>query len=250
MEGGTVTVTRRRPTGHASGAYRSACRAKTSNRSGRSCRRHQVVHDRGKVLFDDGRTRLHLRTDYSSMEIRDKRSLRNDSLLAQAVQRQLYSRKISGVPAADRRRVRNACAVSAVGDACFFPKPLIDRMARGRRGTDSATGGQSRNIARNRMRRFPRSSRFRTKRRIRCSCRWTSGWCAMPRQLQPKLVELQAFPSLYAYQGPLAEAYIDVYGLDGSRLSASGSGRLKYFLSGLETDFLPRTSAPRDCRIA
>jgi hypothetical protein len=45
-------------------------------------------------------------------------------------------------------------------------------------------------------------------------------------QLQPKLVELQAFPSLYAYQGPLAEAYIDGYGLD---------RRLKYFLSGLET---------------
>jgi len=57
-------------------------------------------------------------------------------------------------------------------------------------------------------------------------------------QLQPKLVELQAFPSLYAYQGPLAQAYIDVYGLDesasGSRLPASK--RLKYFLSGLETD--------------
>jgi len=45
-------------------------------------------------------------------------------------------------------------------------------------------------------------------------------------KLQPKLVELQAFPSLYAYQGPLAEAYIDVYGL-----AAAG---LKYFLSGLE----------------
>jgi len=43
-------------------------------------------------------------------------------------------------------------------------------------------------------------------------------------ELQPKLVELQAFPSLYAYQGPLAEAYIDVYGLD---------RRLKYLLSGL-----------------
>jgi len=57
-------------------------------------------------------------------------------------------------------------------------------------------------------------------------------------ELQPKLVELQAFPSLYAYQGPLAEAYLDVYGLgraaSGSRLSASG--RLKYFLSGLETE--------------
>ena len=45
-------------------------------------------------------------------------------------------------------------------------------------------------------------------------------------ELQPKLVELQAFPSLYAYQGPLADAYIDVYRLD---------SRLKYLLSGLET---------------
>jgi hypothetical protein len=57
-------------------------------------------------------------------------------------------------------------------------------------------------------------------------------------ELQPKLVELQAFPSLYAYQGPLAEAYLDVYRLggsaSGSRLPASG--RLKYFLGGLETD--------------
>jgi hypothetical protein len=62
-------------------------------------------------------------------------------------------------------------------------------------------------------------------------------------ELQPKLVELQAFPSLYAYQGPLAQAYIDVFGLQaaGSGLRASGvglpaSGRLKYLLSGLETD--------------
>src|SRR6204780_463469 len=30
-------------------------------------------------------------------------------------------------------------------------------------------------------------------------------------QLEPKLVELQAFPSLYAYQGPLAEAYMHAY---------------------------------------
>jgi hypothetical protein len=45
-------------------------------------------------------------------------------------------------------------------------------------------------------------------------------------ELQPKLVELQAFPSLYAYQPVLAEAYIDVYGM--------GALRLKYFLSGLD----------------
>jgi hypothetical protein len=43
-------------------------------------------------------------------------------------------------------------------------------------------------------------------------------------ELQPKLVELQAFPSLYAYQPSLADAYSDVYGLD---------RRLKYLLSGL-----------------
>jgi hypothetical protein len=54
-------------------------------------------------------------------------------------------------------------------------------------------------------------------------------------ELQPKLVELQAFPSLYAYQGPLAEAYIDTYGLAASGFRRSASGRLKYFLSGLET---------------
>jgi hypothetical protein len=45
-------------------------------------------------------------------------------------------------------------------------------------------------------------------------------------ELQPKLVELQAFPSLYAYQPVLAQAYIDVFGLDPA---------LRYFLSGLDS---------------
>jgi hypothetical protein len=85
-------------------------------------------------------------------------------------------------------------------------------------------------------------------------------------ELQPKLVELQAFPSLYAYQGPLAEAYLDIYGLreldwtEESRFLTAPSarfgmttgngettgkaettgkdepaGRLRYLLSGLET---------------
>lgn len=43
-------------------------------------------------------------------------------------------------------------------------------------------------------------------------------------ELQPKLVELQAFPSLYAYQPVLAHTYIDVFGLDRN---------LRYYLSGL-----------------
>jgi hypothetical protein len=53
-------------------------------------------------------------------------------------------------------------------------------------------------------------------------------------ELQPKLVELQAFPSLYAYQGPLARAYMDVYGLAASGFRLPASGELKYLLSGLD----------------
>jgi hypothetical protein len=59
-------------------------------------------------------------------------------------------------------------------------------------------------------------------------------------ELQPKLVELQAFPSLYAYQVTLAQSYIDVYGLDsraagpGFPVSASGNKHLQFFLGGLE----------------
>jgi hypothetical protein len=45
-------------------------------------------------------------------------------------------------------------------------------------------------------------------------------------ELQPKLVELQGFPSLYAYQPVLAQAYIDVFSLD---------ARLRYFLGGLDS---------------
>ncbi len=54
--------------------------------------------------------------------------------------------------------------------------------------------------------------------------------------LEPKLVELQAFPSLYAYQGPLAQEYVDTYGLEAFASKLEPSARLKYFLSGLETD--------------
>jgi hypothetical protein len=48
-------------------------------------------------------------------------------------------------------------------------------------------------------------------------------------ELQPKLVELQAFPSLYAYQVTLAQSYIDVFELT----RFEGGERLQFFLSGL-----------------
>jgi hypothetical protein len=59
-------------------------------------------------------------------------------------------------------------------------------------------------------------------------------------ELQPKLVELQAFPSLYAYQVTLAQSYLEVYGLEnwasgsGSRAPVSRNTRLNFFLSGLD----------------
>ena len=43
--------------------------------------------------------------------------------------------------------------------------------------------------------------------------------------LQPKLVELQGFPSLYAYQAMLSQLYMEVFQLDGS---------LQYLLGGLD----------------
>jgi len=54
-------------------------------------------------------------------------------------------------------------------------------------------------------------------------------------QLQPKLVELQGFPSLYAYQPILTQSYVEVFGLDSN---------LQYLMSGLDwtsyTDLLRR----------
>ena len=44
-------------------------------------------------------------------------------------------------------------------------------------------------------------------------------------RLQPKLVELQGFPSLYAYQAMLSQSYGEVFGLDSN---------LKYLLGGLD----------------
>jgi hypothetical protein len=120
---------------------------------------------------------------------------------------------------------------------CFFPKPLIDRLA--------ADGDAL-------IRQLVDNPAYRTKSNEAVPAEFTvPNEPANPMfvqvdfglvrdgngELQPKLVELQAFPSLYAYQGPLAQAYIDIYGLDAaSGLRLPASGRLKYLLSGLESD--------------
>ncbi len=119
---------------------------------------------------------------------------------------------------------------------CFFPKPLIDRMAE---------------AGKELIRQLVDNPEYRAK-----SDEAVPAEFKVPNEaphpmfvqvdfglvrdaqgeLQPKLVELQAFPSLYAYQGPLAQAYIDVYGLSVPGFQPQSFGRLKYYLSGLEDD--------------
>ncbi len=119
---------------------------------------------------------------------------------------------------------------------CFFPKPLIDRMASDgqaliRQLVDSPAYQAKSDEAVPPEFKVPNEPQHPMFVQVDFGLvRDGAG------ELQPKLVELQAFPSLYAYQGPLAEAYIDVYGLTASGLRLPASGRLKYFLSGLETD--------------
>jgi hypothetical protein len=124
---------------------------------------------------------------------------------------------------------------------CFFPKELIDRMA--------ADGAEL-------IRQLVDNPEYRAKSDEAVPAEFkVPNEAAHPMfvqvdfglvrgaggELQPKLVELQAFPSLYAYQGPLAEAYVEAYGLEklasgaGRQASGAASGRLKYLLSGLET---------------
>lgn len=109
---------------------------------------------------------------------------------------------------------------------CFFPKELIDRMARDgqeliRQLVDNPEYHATSDAA------VPAEFKVPNEPSHPMFLQVDFGLVRDARgELQPKLVELQAFPSLYAYQGPLAEAYLDVYGL--------GALGLKYFLSGLD----------------
>ncbi len=134
------------------------------------------------------------------------------------------------------RRIDEACGTHVQfrlsETPCFFPKELIDRMA-----VDGAA--LIRQLVDNPEYRLKSEEAVPAEFKVPNEAahpmfiqvdfgliRDTNG------ELEPKLVELQAFPSLYAYQGPLAHVYIDVFGLD----EFSGGAGLKYFLSGLDTE--------------
>jgi hypothetical protein len=116
---------------------------------------------------------------------------------------------------------------------CFFPKELIDRMAEDgkvliRQLVDNPQYRAKSNEAVPAEFRVPNEAPHPMFVQVDFGLvRGADG------QLHPKLVELQAFPSLYAYQGPLAQAYLDVYGLEDA---APGNQKLKYFLGDLDSD--------------
>lgn len=118
---------------------------------------------------------------------------------------------------------------------CFFPKELIDRMSRAgedliRQLVGNPTYRSKSDEA------VPAEFKVPNEAQHPMFIQVDFGIIRDQRgELHPKLVELQAFPSLYAYQTYLAQAYIDVYGLQNTASSSglASSGTLKYFLSGL-----------------
>ena len=118
---------------------------------------------------------------------------------------------------------------------CFFPKPLLDRMARDgeeliHQLVDNPEYHAKSDEAVPAEFKVPNEAAHPMFVQVDFGLvRGADG------ELHPKLVELQAFPSLYAYQGPLSQAYVDIYGLQTLDLGPRASG-LKYFLSGLDQD--------------
>jgi hypothetical protein len=137
------------------------------------------------------------------------------------------------------RRMDDACATHVqfrlAETPCFFPKSLLDRMAQDgkdliRQLVDNAeyrAKSEESIPAPFKVPNEPEHPMF-----VQVDFGLVRGRTG---ELQPKLVELQAFPSLYAYQCYLAQTYMDVYGLlaAGFPLPSPGS-RLRYFLNGLE----------------
>ncbi len=132
------------------------------------------------------------------------------------------------------RRIDEACGTHVQfrlsETPCFFPQSLLERMANNgkeliRQLVDSAEYRARSNVSIPAEFRVPNEPEHPMFVQVDFGLvRDTSG------TLQPKLVELQAFPSLYAYQVTLAQSYVEVFELN--RLE--GGKPLQFFLSGLD----------------
>jgi len=128
------------------------------------------------------------------------------------------------------RRVDEACGTPVQfrlsETPCFFPKPLLDQMVSDGQELIRQLVDNPAYLAKS-DEAVPAEFRVPNEAAHPMFVQVDFGLVRDARgELQPKLVELQAFPSLYAYQPSLADAYIDVYGLD---------RQLKYLLSGLDS---------------
>jgi hypothetical protein len=112
---------------------------------------------------------------------------------------------------------------------CFFPKALLDRMAEDGKELIQQLVESPEYLARSNAS-IPEEFRVPNEPAHPMFVQVDFGLVRdAAGELQPKLVELQAFPSLYAYQVTLAQSYNEVYGLDRFE---DGAG-LEFFLGGL-----------------
>src|ERR1700676_2035144 len=107
---------------------------------------------------------------------------------------------------------------------CFFPKPLLDQMTQYGEELIRQLGGlEYRNVL---FEVIPPDFNVPSEAPHPMFIQVDFGLVRdKAGKLQPKLVELQGFPSLYAYQAMLSETYIEVLALDTN---------LKYLLGGLD----------------
>ncbi len=124
------------------------------------------------------------------------------------------------------QRCRTHVGFRVAETPCFFPKALIDEMASAgmaltKQLVDSPAYMQSSSLAVPAAYRVPNESRHPNFMTV------DFGVVRNPDgSLSPRLVELQAFPSMYGYQAILCQEYADVFGLDDS---------LRCFLGGHDT---------------
>ncbi len=107
---------------------------------------------------------------------------------------------------------------------CFLPKPLLDQMCEyGKELVQQLNGIDYRKVSSAAI-----PEQFKVPRETARPLFVQVDFGLVRDQfgkLQPKLVELQGFPSLYAYQAVLSQSYAEVFGLDRN---------LKYLLGGMD----------------